>query len=102
MPESLEKMSPIGSTEAPAGSQDRGNLSANSSGNGHTRGNGSVSLAHLTVSPEALRALPADFVKRHRILPYKIEDGRLHIATAQPGNQRLIEDIRLLSALEVK
>jgi type II secretory ATPase GspE/PulE/Tfp pilus assembly ATPase PilB-like protein len=64
--------------------------------------NGSASLSQITISPEALRALPADFVKRHRILPYKIENGTLHIATDKPGNEKLIEDIRLLSALEVK
>jgi type II secretory ATPase GspE/PulE/Tfp pilus assembly ATPase PilB-like protein len=59
-------------------------------------------MARLQVSPEALRLLPADFVKRHRVLPFKIDNGTIHIATAEPGNQRLIEDIRLLSGLEVQ
>src|ERR1043166_5335563 len=59
-------------------------------------------LAGLEVSPEAVRALPADFVKRHRILPFKLTDGTIHIATEQPGNQRLIDDIRLLTGLEVE
>ncbi|MDB6108932.1 MAG: hypothetical protein JWR69_682 [Pedosphaera sp.] len=59
-------------------------------------------LARLTVPPEALRALPADFVKRHRVLPFKIQAGTIHIATADPGNQRVIDDIRLLSGLEVQ
>jgi len=58
--------------------------------------------AGLTSSPEAVRALPADFVKRHRILPIKIADGTLHIATHTPGNQRVIDDIRLLTGLEVE
>jgi type IV pilus assembly protein PilB len=60
------------------------------------------SLSHLTVSTEALRALPADFVKRHRVLPFKIHNGTIHIATGDPGNQRVIDDIRLLSGLEVE
>src|SRR5947207_1243424 len=90
MSESLENLDPIG---VMASSNDRSLRPA---------GNGSVALAHIIVSPEALRALPADFVKRNRILPYKIENGTLHIATDKPGNHRLIEDIRLLSALEVK
>ena len=59
-------------------------------------------LGRLSVSPEAGRALPADFVKRHRILPFEIENGTLHIATSDLGNQRVIDDIRLLSGLEVK
>jgi hypothetical protein len=45
-------------------------------------------------TPEALRMLPADFVKRHRVLPLRIQDGHLHIAAAEPGNQRVIDDIR--------
>jgi type II secretory ATPase GspE/PulE/Tfp pilus assembly ATPase PilB-like protein len=64
---------------------------------GRNGGNG-----RFHVTPEALRALPADFVKRHRILPLRIDNGTIHIATAEPGNQRVIEDIRLLSGLEVE
>jgi type II secretory ATPase GspE/PulE/Tfp pilus assembly ATPase PilB-like protein len=60
------------------------------------------SLAKLNISSEALRALPADFVKRHRVLPFKLHHGTIHIATAEPGNQRVIDDIRLLSGLEVE
>jgi type II secretory ATPase GspE/PulE/Tfp pilus assembly ATPase PilB-like protein len=59
-------------------------------------------LAKLNVSPDAIRLLPADFVKRHRVLPLWIRNGTLHIATADPGNPRLIDDIRLLSGLEVE
>src|SRR6267142_536571 len=36
-----------------------------------------------------------------RFLP-RSKNGTLHIATADPGNQRVIDDIRLLSGLEVK
>jgi type IV pilus assembly protein PilB len=60
------------------------------------------SLPRLKVSPEAVRALPADFVKRHRVLPFDIQNGTIHVATSEPGNQRIIDDIRLLSGLEVQ
>src|ERR1039458_1595368 len=63
--------------------------------------NPAAESARLAASMEAVRALPADFVKRHRILPFKIEGGTIHIATAAPGNQRVIDDIRLLTGLEV-
>ena len=59
------------------------------------------SLAKLAIPAEALHALPAEFVKRHRVLPFKIHDSTIHIATSEPGNQRVIDDIRLLSGLEV-
>jgi type II secretory ATPase GspE/PulE/Tfp pilus assembly ATPase PilB-like protein len=59
-------------------------------------------LAKLSIPPEAVRALPAEFVKRHQILPVAVHNGTIEIATANPGDQRVIEDIRLLSGLEVQ
>ncbi|MGA3267481.1 MAG: GspE/PulE family protein [Verrucomicrobiota bacterium] len=61
----------------------------------------SAEASKFHAKTEALRALPTDFVKRHRILPLKIADGNLHVATAKPGNVRVIDDIRLLTGLEV-
>ena len=60
------------------------------------------SVARLTVASEVIRTLPADFVKRHRVLPFEIRQGTLQVATAETGNQRVIDDIRLLSGLEVR
>jgi hypothetical protein len=59
-------------------------------------------LARLDVPPEVIRTLPAEFAKRHRILPFEITNGTIRIATAAPGDQRVIDDIRLLSGLEVE
>jgi type II secretory ATPase GspE/PulE/Tfp pilus assembly ATPase PilB-like protein len=59
-------------------------------------------LAKAAIPPEAIRALPLEFVKRHRILPIGLYNGSIDIATAELGNQRVIEDIRLLSGLEVR
>ena len=61
-----------------------------------------VPLARRTVAPEVIRLLPAEFVKRHRVMPLEIQHGVLHIATAEAGNQRLVDDVRLVSGLEVK
>ena len=58
-------------------------------------------LETMQIPPEAIRALPADFVKERRVLPLALRDGTLEIATAQPGNRQVIEDIRLLTGLEV-
>lgn len=75
--------------------------------NGKAGGQSPAASANLKgflaqISPEAARALPADFVKRHRILPLAIQNGSIRIATAEPGNSRVIDDIRLLSGLEVE
>jgi len=59
-------------------------------------------LAGLEIPSETLRYLPADFVKRHRVLPFKLNNGTIHVAAAEPGNQRVIDDIRLLTGLEVE
>jgi type IV pilus assembly protein PilB len=61
-----------------------------------------ANVSKLTVPSEIIRLLPAEFVKRHRVLPFDLRNGAVCIATAEPGNQRLIEDIRLLSGLEVE
>ncbi|HEY3864439.1 MAG TPA: GspE/PulE family protein [Verrucomicrobiae bacterium] len=58
--------------------------------------------ARLVVSPEAAGALPVEFIKRHRVLPIRIGGGAIVIATAEPGHQRIIDDIRLLTGLEVE
>src|SRR5579883_132628 len=64
-------------------------------------GNGRGSLCDLEIPAEAIAALPAEFVKRHQVLPLSIKDGTLQIASARTIDLRVIEDIRLLSGLEV-
>ena len=59
-------------------------------------------LQNLVIPPEVIRTLPADFVKRARVLPLELRNGTIRIATAEPGNQQVIEDIRLLTGLEVE
>ncbi len=46
--------------------------------------------------------LPLEFVKRQRVLPLAVHNGTIDIATADLGNQRVIDDIRLLTGLEVQ
>ncbi|MGA2865797.1 MAG: GspE/PulE family protein [Verrucomicrobiota bacterium] len=90
------------STADPAGQLGQAALDLNAALSRRGPGLRLRSLAHVEIPPEAIRALPADFVKRHRILPLALRDGTIHIATAQPGNQQVIEDIRLLTGLEVQ
>jgi type IV pilus assembly protein PilB len=61
-----------------------------------------VSLAKLEITADALRALPAEFAKRHMVLPIELHNGSIDIATTAPGNQRVVDDIRLLTGLEVR
>ena len=77
-------------------------LSNPSESNAGSNGIRAGSPARLAVSPEAVGALPAEFIKRHRVLPLKMGGGTILVATAEPGNQRGIDDIRLLTGLEVE
>jgi type IV pilus assembly protein PilB len=54
------------------------------------------------VSTEAVRAVPAEFAKRHRIVPVSIDSTTIRILTAAPGQQQVIDDLRLLTGLEVE
>ena len=61
-----------------------------------------VELPRFEVGEEATRSLPLEFVRRHRILPLEVREGTLHVATSNPVDPQVIEDIRLLSGHEVK
>jgi type IV pilus assembly protein PilB len=74
-------------------------------GRGAWRPSGVGRLEHLDrleIAPEVVRLLPAEFVKRHRILPLDVLHGTLHIATSEPGNAEVIDGIRLITGLEVR
>jgi type II secretory ATPase GspE/PulE/Tfp pilus assembly ATPase PilB-like protein len=61
-----------------------------------------LTLGTIAIAPEVLRLLPAEFVKRNRVLPLEVREGTVRIATAVLGKQEIIEDIRLLTGLEVE
>jgi type IV pilus assembly protein PilB len=81
------------------------------SGNGHASlehaqpvpgGNARTVISKPEIPSEALRSLPAEFAKQHRVLPIGITNTTLYILTATPGQQQVIDDIRLLTGLEVE
>jgi type IV pilus assembly protein PilB len=59
-------------------------------------------LATLQIAPETLKSLPSEFVQRQKVLPIELRGGTIVLATAEPGNQRVIDDVRLLTGLEVE
>ncbi len=50
---------------------------------------------------EALKLVPADFAKRHSFLPVSVENGVLAVATRTPLDPAVVEDLRLMTGLEV-
>jgi adsorption protein B len=50
----------------------------------------------------ATRALPAEAVRRWKVLPYRVETGRLHVVTADVPSLELTRALGSLSALEIR
>lgn len=65
---------------------------------GESLGHKSVDLSRATVDPAALRLVPRDLAKRHRLLPldYDRAAGRLAIASADPNDIVALDRLRSL------
>ena len=63
---------------------------------------GPAGPARLEVSPDVVRLVPAEFAKQHRLLPLELRRGTLVVATATPADARVIDDLRLLTGLEIE
>jgi bacteriophage N4 adsorption protein B len=50
----------------------------------------------------ATRLLPADASRRWKVLPFRVETGQLHVATADVPTQESINELAKLSALEIR
>jgi hypothetical protein len=50
----------------------------------------------------AARALPVEAVRHWKVLPYRVETGQLHVATADVPSQELTRELASLSALEIR
>ena len=61
-----------------------------------------VDLTRVEVPADAVRVIPLEYVRRENIIPVALHNGTMRVATADPGNSRVIEDLRLLSGLEVE
>jgi type IV pilus assembly protein PilB len=61
-----------------------------------------VLLSGIRDIPEnVLKALPVKFIKRHLVLPFKLDSGYLYTATMNPNNLDVLADIRFISGYSV-
>ncbi|MBE0539120.1 MAG: type II/IV secretion system protein [Ignavibacterium sp.] len=56
----------------------------------------------LKIEDEAVKKITAQQAFDWNILPIKIEDGFLHIATSSPSDKKLIEDISFFTGMKIK
>ncbi|MBM2826907.1 MAG: type secretion system protein, partial [Dehalococcoidia bacterium] len=61
-----------------------------------------VDMKKVQVSPEAIRAVPEEFARRHKILAISIEAGTLQVATPEPQDVLALEDLRARVRMRVK
>ncbi|MEM7233768.1 MAG: hypothetical protein AAF517_16450, partial [Planctomycetota bacterium] len=61
-----------------------------------------VPIEQRDVADDARDALPLDFVREHQVLPLEVTPSSVVIATADPARDDVIEDVRLLTGLEVE
>ena len=53
----------------------------------------------LEVDPELVKLLPDDFVKRFEVVPVRLANNVLTIATATPNNLTLIDEVRFVTGI---
>ena len=60
-----------------------------------------VDLPNATIEDEAIRSLPSRFVYRNHLAPIARENGTLKVATSDPLDLYVFDEIKLLTGLEV-
>ncbi|MDQ3862273.1 MAG: Flp pilus assembly complex ATPase component TadA, partial [Actinomycetota bacterium] len=60
-----------------------------------------IELSVKDVDPEAATLVDKKLLRRHRMLPLRVEDGRLVVAMGDPTNLYALEDLRMLSGYPV-
>jgi Type II secretory pathway, ATPase PulE/Tfp pilus assembly pathway, ATPase PilB len=60
-----------------------------------------VDLNEVQVDPRALELVSEQYQRRHRVLPYTIDNRKLHVAMGDPLNVMIIDDLRLMTGLQI-
>ena len=61
-----------------------------------------IDLSNFTIEAEAIQSLPSRFVYRNHLAPIARENGILKVATSDPFDLYVFDEIKLLTGLEVR
>jgi type IV pilus assembly protein PilB len=61
-----------------------------------------VDLGGYDIDPNAAMRIPLDLARRYQVLPIKLGDGELVVAMADPNNIFAIDDLRIVTGLEIR
>ena len=60
-----------------------------------------VVLTKMDIAQEAVVLLPPHMIRKHRVLPVDVKNGRITLAMVDPLNYEAIDDVRLYTGLDV-
>ena len=60
-----------------------------------------ITLVENELDDNAFFSLPERLIRRGTVLPYRIEEGRLQVAVADPSDVALIDELRLVATMPV-
>jgi type IV pilus assembly protein PilB len=60
-----------------------------------------VDLSNSPVDPEALELVSEHYQRRHRVMPYKVDNRRLSVAMSDPLNVMVIDDLHLMTGMKI-
>jgi len=60
-----------------------------------------IRLGEVELDPKALRLLDPRFAREKRVLPFKLEGNRLHVAMAHPSDLALLDELRFRTGRQI-
>ncbi len=60
-----------------------------------------IYLKEIEIDPQAVEKVPAKFAYHYKIMPIRIEGNNIHIATMDPLDVHVLDDIRLLLGFQI-
>ncbi len=60
-----------------------------------------VQVSRMNIDPELIKLLPTNMISKHAILPLSVNHGRMTLIMADPLNYQAIDDVRILTGLDV-
>lgn len=61
-----------------------------------------VDIASYDIDPSAAMLIPTELMRKHHVLPIKLEDDELVVAMSDPANIFAIDDLRIVTRLEIR
>ena len=60
-----------------------------------------IDLSDISLSRQIIAVVPAELVNKYTVLPIWLRDGQLGVAMADPFDTQAIEDLQVVTGLEV-